>query len=220
MHMSPGVSSRSTLSFGGAGIILATLIPLVAEAVGLFPVPYDFSWLNQFGQPSFAQLCAGVLVVAFTILAMGIRKEPGIAGASVIGKLSLILFAVAGLAVRVIVPASIAPIGTISPNVLTVLSAVLLCTWLLGLAALIVASIVVFRAGVVRGVARWGLIVLAIATAITFALGLVPSVEVAEVTWWTYAVALLIQLLTGVLYVLHGQTAVLKHQLQVIHEPW
>jgi hypothetical protein len=55
-------------------------------------------------------LSAGVLVVALTILAVGIGKESGIAGASIIGKLSLILFAVAGLALSVIAPATLASI--------------------------------------------------------------------------------------------------------------
>jgi hypothetical protein len=108
--MSPDPSVRLTLFWGGSGIVLATLVPLLAETVSLFPVPYDFSWLNQFGQPFFAQLSAGVLVVALTILAVGIGKESGIAGASIIGKLSLILFAVAGLALSVIAPATLASI--------------------------------------------------------------------------------------------------------------
>ena len=217
MHMSPGSSSRLTLSWGGSGIVLATLVPLVAETVGRFPVPYDFSWLNQFGNPFITQLSAAVLAVAITILAVGIGKESGIVGASIIGKLSLILFAIAGLAQSVIAPATLAPLGT-SPNVLALLAVGFESSWVLGLAALIVASIVVLRAGVIRGVARWGLIVLAIATAVTTAVGLVPTVGAGEIASWGYHVELLLQLAIGVLYLQHGRTAELKHRLQVVHE--
>lgn len=90
--------------------------------------------------------------------------------------------------------------------------------FLLGLASLIVASIVVFRAGVIRGVARWGLIVLAIETAATTAVSVVRSVEAAEVWYWGRAVGVLLQLVIGVLYLYHGRTAALKQRLEVVHE--
>lgn len=217
LHMSPGSSSRLTLSLGGSGIVLATLAPLVAETVEVFPVPYDLSWLNQSWQPLFVQLSAGVLLVAFTILAVGIGKESGIAGASIIGKFSLILFPVAGFALSVIVPASGFPLGT-SRTVLALWGVGLMSIFLLGLASLIVASIVVFRAGVIRGVARWGLIVLAIETAATTAVSVVRSVEAAEVWYWGRAVGVLLQLVIGVLYLYHGRTAALKQRLEVVHE--
>ena len=218
--MPRGPSAHLTLSLGGVAIVLATLVPIVAETVGLFPVPYDLSWLNQFGQPLFAQLSAVVLVAAFTILAMGVEKEPGIAGASIIGKLSLILFAVAGLAVRVIAPATLAPLGT-SPNVLALLAVGFGSSVVVSLVALVVASIVVFRAGVIGGVARWGLLVLAIATAITSAVGLsdVPAVGPVEiVSTWGYPVELVLQLALGVFYIHHGRTTALNQRREAVHE--
>ncbi|MCU1505694.1 MAG: hypothetical protein JWP05_663 [Microbacteriaceae bacterium] len=188
---------------------------MVAETVFLFPVPYDFSWLNHSWQPFLAQLSAGVLVVAFTILAVGIRKESGIAGASIIGKLSIILVAVAGFALSVIAPTSVALLGT-SPNVLALLAVGLWSSWVLGVAERIVASIVVFRAGVIRGVARWGLIVLAVTTVVTVAAGRLHSVAAGEVWLWGSAAELVIQFSIGVVYLAHGQTAALKHGLQVV----
>ena len=214
--MSSASGLRLTLSVGGSGIVLATLVPLVAETIVYFPVPYDLSWLNQFGHLLFAQLSAGVLLIALIILAVGIGKGSGIAGASIIGKLSLILFPGAGLVLSVIEPPNGFPLGTSR----TVLELWAVGTWsifLLGLASLIVASIVVFRAGVIRGVARWGLMVLAIETAATTATILVHSAKAAEVGHWGHSVGLVLQLAVGLVYLNHGRTAALKQRLEVVH---
>lgn len=216
-------SSRLTLTLGGSALILATVVPLVARTVFTFPVPYDLSWLNDSWQPFPALMSAMVLVVAFTILAVGIRKESGIAGASIIGKLSLIVFSVSGLVLSGIafVPMPVLSeenyTGTAnpSPNPLALVSVATWAVPLLELAALIVASVVVFRAGVIHGVARWGLIVLAVVTALTLGLSHVPDRGVGEIWFWGMSAMPLIQLLIGVAYLVHGRTAALGDRLPV-----
>ncbi len=214
-------SSRLTLSVGGSAIVLATVVPLVARTVFLFPVPYDLSWLNDSWQPFPGLLSAMVLVVAFTILALGVRKESGIAGASVVGKISLIVFSVSGLALSWIafVPMPVLSegdyIGTTRPSQ-DPLALLDVATWsipVVGLAALIVASVVVFRAGVIHGVARWGLIVLAVTTALTLGLSHVPDRGAGEIWLWGTSALPLIQMLIGVAYLVHGRTAALRDRL-------
>ncbi len=225
-------SSRLTLLLGGSAIILATIVPLVARTVFMFPVPYALSWLNDSWKPLPGLLSAVVLVVAFIVLAMGIRQEAGIAGASIIGKVSLIVFPLSGLALTAV---AFVPLPVLTEN-LPVLSVgdytgvtssssssnalvlVNVTNWsipVLGLVALIVASIIVFRAGVVHGIARWGLIVLSIAIAMTLGLSHVPSRGAGEIWLWSMSAMPLIQLLIGVAYLVHGQTAVLRARLPV-----
>jgi hypothetical protein len=205
-------SSPTTLLLGGIGIVIATLNPLVGRAVFMFPVSNAFSWLNQSWQALPQQLSAGVLVVALTILAIGIGKESGIPGTSVIGKLSLMIIGVAALALSFIDTGPMPTLGT-NPTVLAFLTIGWVTGGILELAALTVASIVVFRAGVVRGIARWGLLALAITLTVTLALGHVPIREVGEVDVWGYPVALVIQLFVGLSYALSGRTAGLRNRL-------
>lgn len=213
--MSSSSTLRLTLFLGGLGIVLATLVPLMVEIIGVFPVPYDLSWLNQFGNVRFAQLVEGVLLVAFIILAVGTGQGSGIAGASTIGKVSLIVFAIAGFALSVIAPATLAPLGT-SPTVLALLGLGFWSSGALSLSALIVASIVVFRAGVIRGVVRWWLLILAVETATTTAVGFVPSVKAAEIGYWGQALGALLQLSLGVVYLNYGTTASLEQRLELV----
>ena len=146
---------------------------------------------------------------------MGIREESGITGASILGKVSLLRFGVAGLALQLINPVP-AHLGTRS-NVLRLLAEGVGSSWLLQAVALIVASIGVFRSGVVRGVARCGLIDLAIATVATIALTHIPDRGMGRVTIWGYPTMLVIQLLIGLLFVTHGHTTALKHRIQVVY---
>jgi hypothetical protein len=206
MHSPAASSSRLTLLVGGAGIALATLVPLVARAVFIFPVPYDLSWLNRSWQPLPAQLSAGVLVVACVVLAVGIRRESGIAGTSIIGKLALILFAVANLAMTIVSAGPLPTLGT-SPSVLALITAESWTCTLVELFALIIASIVVFRAGVIRGVARWGLVVLAIILSLALVLSHIPNRGVGEIAVWCYPLALVTQFSIGLVYAVHGQRA-------------
>lgn len=204
-------SSPLTLAWGGAGLVLGTLMPLLAAAVFFFPVPYDYSWMNYSSQPFFGSLSAIVVAIACVILTIGIGKEKGIAGNSIIGKLSLILFPVASLIRFAIIPAELPGLGT-SPNILALYAVTMWSTLALGLVALIIASIAVLRAGVLQGLAQWGLLILAFATACGQALAQVAG-PVGEISVWFYPADLLIQMSIGVLYILQARNPALKLQL-------
>ncbi|HEX4444426.1 MAG TPA: hypothetical protein VHZ81_12690 [Galbitalea sp.] len=199
-------SSRLTLSLGGVAVILATVVPLVGRLVFIFPQPIGSSWLYYSWQPFFAPLSTSTLVVAFVILAAGFRNERGIAGMSVLGKTSLIVFAVAGLAQSVTNAALIPPLSTLGAS-RWFGEAVGDALWfmsLLSLAALIVASIVVARAGVLRGPARWALVAVAIAIVGELAIDEIPLPAFGAISVWGSPVALMVQLATGLLYLLSG----------------
>lgn len=205
-------SSRLTLVVGGSALILATVVPLLGRIVFVWPQPLSSTWLYFAWQPLPEGASAALLVIAFVTLSLGVGKEPGIAGGSHLGRIALVLFAVASLASFLAGFATLAP--ETSKGIVDLVSALFWSSSLLGLAALIVASITVYRGGVVLGVAQWGLIVLAIATAAMLTLSRIPSQAVAEVAFWAYPVVLLVQLVTGTLYILGG-TAALRKPLTV-----
>jgi hypothetical protein len=195
-------TSPTTVVAGGVGIVLASIVPVVARAVFLFPVPYPLSWLNDSWWPFFAPTSAAILVVACAILAVGLRGEPAITGPRVVARVALVLFALASLAGSLLsfVPR---PVGTTA----TELWLLGIGTWVLlgvGTVALIVAAIAVARVGVVRGVARWGLVALAALTVVYLVLGRFAPAGWGGAWIWISTAALVVQLLIGVVYVLQG----------------
>jgi hypothetical protein len=74
----PVTASRTTLMWGGAGLVLATVVPIVAELGWIFPPP-GTSWLYFAVTPFAGTASAAVLVIAFVLLAFGVRGERGIA---------------------------------------------------------------------------------------------------------------------------------------------
>lgn len=192
-------SSRLTLLVGGAALILATATPLLGGILIAGPRPIP-SWLSFTLEP-LPELASVVLfVIAFAILALGVGGEPGIAGRSIVGKVALILFPIASLT-EFLALLSEPP----APSKATVALQVL--GWsssLLSLAALIAASIVVYRAGIILGLARGGLIALALATAAILTLSQIPNPALYDTTPWAYQVPQLVQLATGSLYIVGG----------------
>lgn len=205
-------SSRLTLLVGGAALILATFIPLLGRIVFVWPQPLSSSWLYFSWQPLPERASAVLFVVAFAILALGVGREPGIAGRSIVGKVALILFPVAYLTEFLAFSIPLTP--ETSKETLTLVSVLVWSSSLLSLASLIAASIAVYGAGVVLGLARWGLIVLALATAVMLTLSHIPNLALAEIAFWAYPVVLLVQLATGSLYILGG-TGRLRQPLAV-----
>ena len=208
METSPVDSSRSTLAWGGSGIVLATLPLLISQAVFLFPIT-DISWMSNLEQPLLTGLSGCILVVSFVILAVGLRGEPGIASTSVVGKTALILF---GVFTVVTGGYFVLPGLTVdaSPAMLAFWSIGIWSIIILRLAALVVASIVTFRAGVLSGAARWGLPVLALTTTLALVADRIPLVLISQgwgTLWlWLLVISQAVQLVTGVLYVVRAAT--------------
>lgn len=197
--------SRLTLLLGGSALILATVIPLLGLIVFVWPQPLSSSWLYFSWQPLPERASAVLFVVAFGILALGLGKEPGIAGRSAVGQVALLLFPVAYLTGFLATSTPLTP--ATSKATLTLVSVFIWLSSLLWVVALITASIVVSRAGIVLGIARWGLIVLAVLTAAMLTLSHIPNLAIGGIAFWAYPVVLLVQLAIGSLYILGGTAA-------------
>ncbi|HEY0260441.1 MAG TPA: hypothetical protein VGC18_11375 [Lacisediminihabitans sp.] len=153
---------RVTLLAGGACLIVAGAT-LLAVAVGVRPFP----------TVGLSVASAVLLLAAACILALGVGGEPGIAGASRIGRAALIVFGARDL-VGLIVDAI--PIG---PDAYPLAIAVTSALSVVFAVAALVAGVFVARAGILRGPARWALLVVAVCHAIIAALMLSGTIEVA-----------------------------------------
>ncbi|MBO1740170.1 hypothetical protein [Leifsonia sp. TF02-11] len=208
----PDRSSRWTLTWGGAAVALATVFPLLSSAGFVFP-SIDVSWMYS-AQPVLGGISAVLLIAGFIVLAVGLGGETGIAGSSVVGKSALILFGVTHVASTGYLPVSAPGIGA-GREVLAVWATLIWGLVLLSLVALAVAAVVVFRAGVVRGLARWSLAALGVTTVLALLASQVPSLDF--ITIWIDALILsqVLQLATGVLFIVEGQRASRGNGLRV-----
>lgn len=221
---------RLTLAWGGAGVIVATVLPLTWQVFHRIP-PTGWERLNWAWEPFSTTASAAVLLAAFIVLAVGVGRERGIAGASTIGKVSLIGFAAVGLAVNLynyVPPDSLLSptryltgsdydgVSQVDQQTLTRVIWILEGVVYLGHAALVVASVFVVRARVLRGAARWGLAALALATVLVDLLwhaAFSAALSIDLLSWAQIAVPL-IQLLVGVVFLLQARV---KHVSGAAH---
>ena len=175
MTSEPASASRATLTWGGGGLVLATVVPIVAELAFLFPPP-GTSWLYSAETPVAETASAVLLVSAFVVLAFGVRGERGIVGSSRVGRTALVLFALTSIVSAGYVPANLTVVAVNS-------------------AALAVMSILSWTLGIVRAVA---LIVAAMA------LSRIPFPAAFDVWLWGLVAIPLALLLTGVLLLVQG----------------
>lgn len=231
MLSSPPRVPRRTLAWGGAGIIVASVLPLAWQVLHVVPMAARL-WLNYAWEPISGAVCAAVLVAAYAVLAVGVGRESGIVGTSWVGKTLLILTPALGLAVDLLNFAPLSPMtylpasaydgtGQVDQHALMTVLWVLEGVAYLGHAALIAASVFVIRAGAVRGAARWGLAVLAVANVVldlawSGVLGSGPQL-IPLLSWGAIALAL-IQLVIGVLFVLQARVATVSPRLTLVAE--
>jgi hypothetical protein len=228
----PSHAPRLALAWGGGGIIVAAVMPLLWQVLGVYP-PAGGAWLNWAWQPIAETASAVVLLAAFIVLAVGIGRETGIAGPSRVGQVALIAFAAVTLAVALygfIPPDSfLSPMATLPDAAYDGTGqidqqALVRAFWALqgfaylGHAALVVASVFVIRARMLRGAARWGLSALALANILMDVvwrgtLGLELSLPI--LTWGALAIPL-IQLTVGVLFVRQARVAAATPRLGVV----
>lgn len=193
-----------TLTFGGAGLAFAALFPLLSNAAFLIPA-VDVSWVYA-NHPVVGGLSALALVAACIVLAVGLRGETGIVGRSVAGKLALIVFGLTHTLSTGYFSWPAPGVGA-SPAVLAVWSSLIWGLDVLSLVALAVAAFAVFRAGVLRGLARWALPAFALAMVVAVVVSTLPVVVLIPVWMGALIAAQLLQLATGVLYIVEGQRA-------------
>jgi hypothetical protein len=223
-------SSSKTTSFGGLGLVLVALIPLVALVATWTPnASESFSLLRS--APS--QIVVDIILLASClILAFGYRGEQGIVGTSVPGQIGFLLL---GLTSAIQYLFSFL---TISLNVSGSPGAVWIGTALelLPMVATVMAAVAVVRAHVLAGFSRWILLAVAAAEVAQFALS--AGTEIAllaqsqstgqnalqdyytAVVLYLPAVPLLLLLSAGVSFALEGRSAGIRQRLQSIHAQW
>jgi len=217
-------TARSSLVVGGVGIVLASLVPLWTRVSYVFPQGFDVPSVAMTWQPYLGVLSAAVLVASFAVLAFGVRGGTGVAGSSLVGKIALVLFALCTLVVNLVgfVPLPTLPEGEYTGLGKTDLGAVILlgiasfAVAVLGTIALAVASIVVLRAGVVHGVARWGLVVLAVVSVLSLLVNRIPVETFGVIAFWGFSAELVVQLLLGIAFVVQRQRTAPSPTVQTV----
>jgi len=212
-------TTHYTTLWGGAGVVVSAVM---AASPTLLPVaPNDWYFLIGW-LPIMQLLSTVILAAAVTVLAVGVRGESGIVGASVVGKTALIGFAVLRLVLATL--PSIVPIavdanalGEPSFTLLAVTNVILLS---LPVMALVLAGVVVVRARVLRGFARWGLLAVALVNLCGAALSYIPIVDVWYIASWFYSASLLLLLALGIAYLLSGQSTALRNRWKIINDAW
>ena len=199
-----GRTSTVTLTWGGTGLAVAAVFPLLLNAAFLVP-SIDVSWMYT-NQPVVGGLSAVALIAACIVLAIGLHGETGIAGKSVVGKLALIVFGVTHT-VSTGYFSWPAPSAGAGPAVLVVWSSLIWGIDVLSLIALAVAAFAVVRAGVLSGPARWALLAFAVTMVVALLVSTLPVIVLIPVWMGALIVSQALQLATGVLYIVEGQRA-------------
>ncbi|MEY9951457.1 hypothetical protein [Leifsonia sp. EB34] len=198
----PMGASRVTLTWGGAALVLATVVPSVAELVWVFPPP-GTSWLYVADTPGLGAASAVVLIIAFVVLAFGVRGEGGIAGSSRVGRAALVVFALTSVMSFGYVSMNLTVVA-VNEGQMAVASILLWARALVHVVALVVAALAVFRAGVLTGPDRWALPILAVLLIGTLVLSRIPLPVATGASIWGLVAFQLGLLLTGVLFFVQG----------------
>ena len=206
--------SHATTGWGGGALAVGAVI----EVFAYLPFPHVTS------AAVWSAASALVVLVAAIVLAVGVRGDGGIVGRSVLGRVALILFGAQGLAFAAlgafVVNPLVAAVGLddLSGALIVPFGAVIV----LFTAATIVAGVIVVRAGVIHGVARWMLLVVAGCATVLAVIQLLPAIAVQWVPallWvgWLPTIALLA---TGLSYALYGRSDAIRARAREFNEKW
>lgn len=207
----------TTLCAGG-GIIVVSLIWFFAYFGLAIPITDEYILLFTAEIPQ--RISSIILLLAMGILAFGIRGEPGIVGRSVIGKIALLVF---GLGTDAVVPALVGVLArNLSQNTLTIEGYFELnfAYGLIIIASGVVAAIVVVRANILHGFARWALVPVVVCYGFAMGLSWIPELEAVYVAAGTELLRPASLIVLGFTYLLQGQSAAIHHRLQIINEKW
>jgi len=219
-----------TTSFGGLGLALVALIPLVALIATWFPnASESFSLLSSAPTQIVVDL---LLLASCVILAFGYRREEGIVGTLVLGRVGFLLLGLTS-PIQYLFSFSTAArnIGGSSGAVWFGTALVLLPT-----VATVMAAFAVVRAHVLAGFARW--ILLGVAAAEVGQYALLAAAEIAlfaqsqstgqnafqdyytALVLYLPALPLLLLLGAGLSFALEGRSVGIRQRLQTIHAQW
>ena len=206
-----------TTSFGGLGLALVALIPLVALIANWFPSASEsFSLLRS--APS--QIIVDLLLLAScVILAFGYRGDEGIVGSSVPGRFGFLLLGLAS-PIQILLSYLASTLNTGGASWAIWVGTAL---GLLPMAGTTIAAVAVIRAGVLGGFARWVLLGVAAAEVVEFAFAAVQiasqDYNIAGAFYFS-AVPLVLLLSAGVSLTLNGRSASIRQRLHTIHDTW
>jgi hypothetical protein len=210
-----GSAPNKTTFLGGLGLALVALIQLTPLVCSWFPASPLFVVNNV---P--IQIVVPLLLLAScVILAFGYRREQGIVGSSVLGRVGFLLLGL-GVPIQLTFSYLLFSAGGVGSS-----AAVWVGTTLevLTAVATAIAAVAVVRAHILTGFARWILVGVATAELMQFALSIVPNATQAyyiAVLFYVAAVPLLLLLSAGVSFALEGRTASIRQRLQVIYAKW
>ncbi len=203
---------RTTL-WGGGGLVLSGLIALLASLHFVLSLTPSRSLFFASTVP--LMVSDVVMLLATVILAFGVRGESGIAGASIIGKVALLVFGASYLLFSLygLLPSSRTPGVAASVFVGDALELVVI-------AAAVVAGVVVVRAKELHGVARWMLLAVALWDAIWGGMIFIPSIGLALIlaVWQADILMPVALIVLGVTYAVQGRSAAIRRRLQIINE--
>lgn len=214
MNVPTPVRPRLTTLWGGAGIVVASLLSLLAFFRFSFPLTHDYFLV--FSAPIPAAVSAVILLVAIGILAFGIPGESGIVGHSVVGKVALLVFGIRD-PVRLLV-SSLSKGRSI--DAIVAVGRFEFAFEFVVLAAIVVAAVVVVRADVLHGFARWALVPVAVCDVIIMGLSFIPVLALVPVANGVGLLRLVSLVALGIGYLLEGRSAAIRHRLQIINERW
>jgi hypothetical protein len=206
-----------TTLIGGLGLALVGVLELLPIVLNWFPAAYDTQNALRSGPAQSLQIIA--LLVSCVILAFGLRREGGIVGASAVGRMLLVLW---GLANPIAVFVSFALVaGGLAGTLPGVVTGTVF--QLLPLLALAGAAIMVARAHVLDGFARWILVGVAATEVLLFSLSALqnaPQAYYAIVFSYGAAIPPLMLAAAGVSVTLYGRSAAITQRLRAIYAQW
>jgi hypothetical protein len=170
--------------FGGGGLLVGGLLWLIAELVNLAGAASVGTWIG----------IVGVLLVgvALFLVAFGETGSNGAVGASVFGKIALVVFGVGWVLYGLVW--LLAAIGVAAPDVLKTIAGVLVV--LGGLFS----AFIIYQRNVARGAARWVLFA-PVLWGVLFVIAALGWVSLTG--WWLGAILGLLFAITGLLYLLN-----------------
>lgn len=210
---------RTTVLAGGL-LLLSGLLELLVRVRAGLPVTETFVIPLSGSIASFA--AAVTRLAAFLVAALGVGGELGFAGRSRTGQVALVLWGARVLTFSLL---SLIPIDDAASPAVGITG---LVAQVLFVAAAVVSVVLVVRARVLTGFARWVLLPTAVVDVAFLALAYPPpfgtevalSIMVSLAAWPSELVDPALTLLIAVTLLLWGRTEAVKHRAQVVHDAW
>lgn len=167
--------------FGGGGLLVGGILWLLGTVVGLAAPGPIGGWLSLIG----------VLIVGIALffVAFGQTGSNGAVGASIFGKVVLVVFGLGWILYGLM--ALLAAVGVALPSILVPIAGLFIVV------GGVLSAVAIYQRGVAKGAARWA-IILPVLVSILFVLVLLGWVALTG--WWLAALLAALYALTGLAY--------------------